>query len=118
MLLESVFKQADIVALAKVISGNTETYNVAVNKAEELKGVKVLQRERPSTSVQKPSCAETLRFNTVSRNHRIFNITTRSLQLGVLRLGLLQDGNAWVGVFPQREEILVRDAARLLVVSS
>ena len=58
----SAFKQADIVALVKVISGNTETYNVAVNKAEVLKTLKVLQRERPSTSVQKPSCAETFSF--------------------------------------------------------
>ena len=46
----------------KVISGNTETYNVAVNKAEVLKTLKVQQRERPSTSVQKPSCAETFSF--------------------------------------------------------
>jgi hypothetical protein len=36
----SAFKQADIVALVKVISGNTETYNVAVNKAEVLKNFK------------------------------------------------------------------------------
>jgi hypothetical protein len=32
---------------------------------------------------------------------------TNSLQLGVLRLGLLQDGDVGVGVFPEREEILV-----------
>ena len=30
-----------------------------------------------------------------------------SLQRRVLRFGLLQDGNAEVGVFPQREEILI-----------
>ena len=30
-----------------------------------------------------------------------------SLQLGVLRLGLLQDGDVGVGVFPEREKILV-----------
>src|SRR5690242_13294126 len=29
------------------------------------------------------------------------------LQLRVLRLGLLQDGNVWVGVFPKCEEVLV-----------
>jgi len=29
------------------------------------------------------------------------------LQLRVLRLGLLQDGDVGVGVFPEREEILV-----------
>jgi len=29
------------------------------------------------------------------------------LQLGVLRLGLLQDGDVGVGVFPKREEIFV-----------
>jgi cytochrome oxidase assembly protein ShyY1 len=32
------------------------------------------------------------------------------LQLGVLRLALFQDGNIGVGVFPEREEILVRGA--------
>ena len=31
----------------------------------------------------------------------------RLLQLRVLRLGLLQDGNVGVGVFPEREEILI-----------
>jgi hypothetical protein len=36
----SAFKQADIVALVKVISGNTETYDIAVNKAEVLKNFK------------------------------------------------------------------------------
>jgi hypothetical protein len=30
-----------------------------------------------------------------------------SLQLGVLRLGFLQDGDVGVGVFPEGEEILV-----------
>ena len=29
------------------------------------------------------------------------------LQLGVLRLGLLQDGNVGVGVFPEGEELFV-----------
>src|SRR5438093_12337536 len=33
-----------------------------------------------------------------------------SLQLRVLRLGLLQDGDVGVGVFPEGEEILIRDA--------
>jgi hypothetical protein len=32
------------------------------------------------------------------------------LQLRVLRLGLLQDGNVGVGVFPEGEEVLVRPA--------
>src|ERR1700730_9647261 len=31
----------------------------------------------------------------------------KSLQLGVLRLGLLQDGDVVVGVFPEGEEILI-----------
>src|SRR5437868_15325428 len=30
-----------------------------------------------------------------------------SLQLCVLRLGLLQDGNVGVGVFPERKEVLI-----------
>jgi hypothetical protein len=33
-----------------------------------------------------------------------------SLQLGVLRLGLLQDGDVGVGVFPEGEEVLVGGA--------
>jgi hypothetical protein len=33
------------------------------------------------------------------------------LQLRVLRLGFLQDGDVGVGVFPEREEILVGGAA-------
>src|SRR5690242_8148121 len=33
-----------------------------------------------------------------------------SLQLRVFRLGLLQDGNVGVGVFPQSEEVLVGTA--------
>src|SRR5216683_1210468 len=35
---------------------------------------------------------------------------THPLQLCVLRLGLLKEGNVWIGVFPEREEILVRGA--------
>jgi hypothetical protein len=31
----------------------------------------------------------------------------RSLQLGIIHLGLLQNGNVRVGVFPEREEIIV-----------
>src|SRR5712691_7432948 len=33
------------------------------------------------------------------------------LQLCVLRLGLLQDGNVGIGVFPESEEVLVSGAA-------
>ena len=35
---------------------------------------------------------------------------TGSLQLRVLRLGLLQDGDVGVGVFPEGEEVLMLDA--------
>jgi len=35
-------------------------------------------------------------------------------QLCVLRLGLLEDGNVGVGVFPEREEILIGGAGVLL----
>src|ERR1700756_4352761 len=35
---------------------------------------------------------------------------TASLQLCVLLLGLLEDGDVGVGVFPEREEILICDA--------
>ena len=34
----------------------------------------------------------------------------RSLQLRILRLGLLQDGDVGVGVFPEGEEVLVLGA--------
>lgn len=30
------------------------------------------------------------------------------MQLRVLRLGLLQDGDVWISIFPEREEIFVR----------
>ena len=35
---------------------------------------------------------------------------TELLQLRVLRLRLLKDGNVWIGVLPQRQKILVRGA--------
>jgi len=38
--LAGLFKQSDIVALVKVISGDTETYNVAVYKGEVLESFK------------------------------------------------------------------------------
>ena len=37
-------------------------------------------------------------------------ITRASLQLRVLRLGFLQDGDVGVGVFPEGEESLLRQA--------
>src|SRR6202011_1633920 len=33
------------------------------------------------------------------------------MQLGILRLGLLEDGNIRIGIFPQRQKILVRGTA-------
>ena len=39
----------------------------------------------------------------------------KSLELHVLRLGLLQDGDVGVGVFPELEEILVGGAAIAVV---
>src|SRR6266478_451985 len=45
------------------------------------------------------------------------NFNPQLKQLRILSLGLLQDGDVWVGVFPQREEIFVRaecpDAGRV-----
>ena len=41
-----------------------------------------------------------------------------SLQLCVLQLGFLQDGNVGVGVFPEREEILVGGAGLSLSPAS
>ncbi len=41
---------------------------------------------------------------------KVAAIRRNSLQLGVLSLGLLQDGNVGVGVFPEGEEILVSGA--------
>ena len=37
---------------------------------------------------------------------------TKLLQLGVLGLGLLQDGDVWVGIFPEGEEIYGFDSCR------
>src|SRR5258708_32530523 len=39
---------------------------------------------------------------------RVFSLSAL-LQLRVLGFGLLQDGDVRVGVFPEREEILIRD---------
>jgi hypothetical protein len=38
----------------------------------------------------------------------------RSLQLRVLRLGLLQDGDVGIGVFPRGKELLVTRKAKLV----
>jgi len=38
-------------------------------------------------------------------------IRSQSLQLGVFGFGLLQDGDVGVGVFPKREEILIRGSS-------
>src|SRR5271157_2185792 len=37
-------------------------------------------------------------------------LITALFQLSVFSLRLLQDGNIWVGVFPQREEVLISGA--------
>jgi hypothetical protein len=34
-----------------------------------------------------------------------------SLQFRVFRLGVLQNGNVWVGILPEREEVLVGDTS-------
>jgi len=44
--------------------------------------------------------------------------TLSEMQLHVLRLGLLQDGNVWIGVFPQCEELLVCSTAFAVSPSS
>ena len=46
-------------------------------------------------------------------NHGLIHgdcLVARLLQLGVFRLGFLQNGDVGIGVFPQREEILIRGA--------
>jgi hypothetical protein len=35
------------------------------------------------------------------------SIALALIQLRVLRLGLLQDGNVWIGVFPERKKVLI-----------
>jgi hypothetical protein len=42
------------------------------------------------------------------------SISMDSLQLRVLGFGLVQDGDVGVGVFPERQEILIRGAGRLV----
>jgi hypothetical protein len=62
---------------------------------------------RPNTSnpVNKaPSLARKLGWSLNGKN-----LVPNSFQLCVLCLGLLQDGDVRVGVFPEREEILIRD---------
>ena len=44
------------------------------------------------------------------RRSRSNRRTLRLLQLRILRLGLLQDGDVAIGVLPQREEIIVGGA--------
>jgi hypothetical protein len=39
-----------------------------------------------------------------------FHRAPRLLQLRVLRLGLLQDGDVGVGIFPKGKKVLIRDA--------
>ena len=47
------------------------------------------------------------RSNKATRNTAAKLVIRRSLQLGVFRLGLLEDRNVRVSVFPEGEEILV-----------
>src|ERR1017187_287390 len=42
-----------------------------------------------------------------SQRRRLSLLMPRSLQLRVLRLGFLQDGDIGVGVFPEREEVRI-----------
>ncbi len=46
---------------------------------------------------------------------RFARMVAESFQLGILGLGLLQDGDVRVGVFPQREEILVGGTSLVFV---
>ena len=54
--------------------------------------------KRLITTVRNPCSGDELKYHLL-------------LQLRVLRFGFLQDGNVGVGVFPQREEVLVSGAA-------
>ena len=40
----------------------------------------------------------------------------RSLQLGVFRLGLLENWDIWVGIFPEGQKILIRSARFDIIV--
>lgn len=69
--LADFFKRADIVALVKTVSGDTESYNVAVYKAELITSFKGMQRERRSilAPMQEPgSGGNTLYFCITSPN--------------------------------------------------
>jgi hypothetical protein len=55
----------------------------------------------PSQSRVRRHCSERYALRARSAENPLL------LQLRVLRLGLLEDGDAGIGVFPEREEILV-----------
>ena len=53
-----------------------------------------------------PSLLLSLRRNRIGGEAQVL---TELLQLRVFRLGFPQDGNVAVGIFPQRQEILIRN---------
>ncbi len=55
------------------------------------------------------------RSNKATRDAPAKLVIRRSLQPGVFRLGLLEDRDAGVGVFPEREEILVGSLCLVLI---
>src|SRR5579862_6311021 len=58
------------------------------------------------------------KVNLETRHSTSLTLTRHLLEFCVLGFGLLQDGNVRVGVFPQREEILIRRARLGLIAGN
>jgi len=71
------------------------------------------QPARPFDSAQ-AGCRRYSRFSAVCKAaDSFFDLSALLLQLSVFRLGLLQDRDVGIGIFPKREEVLVSDATFL-----
>src|ERR1700726_4165064 len=77
----------------------------------------VLDSARHFLSPKFPPISEISSFSTATPDNSSYLQTApitkdffQLLQLRVLRLGFLQDGDVGVGVFPEREEFLILDA--------
>ena len=59
-----------------------------------------------------PNMRGSLAGRSLGSRDPLLKVRKTLLQLRVLRLGLLQDGDVGVGVFPEREEVLIFGAGR------
>jgi hypothetical protein len=71
----------------------------------EDKDARNVTKEHAGEAYSRASTMSNLSGNSTFRSYRL--CLNELLQLCVFQLGLLQDGNAGVGVFPEGEEILI-----------